>query len=281
MVKMINRFAPMNLTYQKFQLQTFLNDVSEVGFTKIDLWTCPTHFYVDTFSHSDTDQLKRQLQQKKLSISCISPRQSCPNPFHLAAKDKDMIRRTKNYFQQVVYSAHELEAPRIMITSGWSFNDETREEAWKRSVSLCKWLCRFAESYGVKVAIEPLTPQSTKLVNSIEEMKKYIADVDERNLKIIVDTGTIRREKESLSQYFQVFGEIIDYCHLTNYKKEQFAHVDWTNGERHLASTLKEIEQNHYQGDFCLEYTHRDYFDNPREIYETTYNQILKMEENK
>lgn len=65
MVKMINRFAPMNLTYQKFQLQTFLNDVSEVGFTKIDLWTCPTHFYVDTFSHSDTDQLKRQLQQKK------------------------------------------------------------------------------------------------------------------------------------------------------------------------------------------------------------------------
>lgn len=278
---MLQQFAPMNHCYQQFQLGTFLQDVSELGFKTIDLWTCPAHFYVDNHSHDETESLKRQLTNLGLKISCISPRQSSPQPFHLAVKGTDMIQRTKNYFQQVIYSAHELEVPRVMITSGWSFRDEAWEEAWKRSVEMCQWLSIFAESNGVKVAIEPLTSTSTKLVNSLERMQQYLTAVNQSNLKVIIDTGTIFRGQESISQYFQAFGETIDYCHLTNYQTGQFAHVNWQDGELDLTNILNEFADFGYQGAFCLEFTHPSYRENPREVYQKTYDQLIKMEEKK
>lgn len=278
---MLQQFAPMNHCYQQFQLETFLQDISEIGFQSIDLWTCPTHFYVDNYSHEDTVYLKQQLTKRKLTISCLSPRQSSPLPFHLAAKGSDMIQRTKNYFQQVVYSAHELAVPRIMITSGWSFRDEDWQEAWQRSVELCQWLSDFAESYGVKVAIEPLTSTSTKLVNSLERMQQYLTDVNHQNLKVIIDTGTVFRSQESISQYFQAFGEKIDYCHLTNYQAGQFAHVNWQDGELDLNNILNEFADFGYQGAFCLEFTHPSYRKDPQQIYQITYDQLKKMEEEK
>lgn len=278
---MIERFAPMNHCYQQHQLDTFLREVSEIGFKKIDLWTCPTHFYVDNFWHEDVNTLRKKLSEQHLVISCLSPRQSCPNPFHLAVKNTEAIQRTRNYFQQIIYAAHELEVPRIMVTSGWSFQDEAWEVAWGRSVELCRWVCQFAQSYGVKIAIEPLTKSSTKLVNSCDRMFEYFTEVDHKNLKVILDTGTVLRSEDSISKYFKTFGDKIDYCHLTNYQSNQFAHVAWHDGEFELFKVLKELELFGYAGDFCLEYTATKYQKNPKKVYEATYHQIKKMEENK
>ncbi|EOH97500.1 sugar phosphate isomerase/epimerase family protein [Enterococcus pallens] len=275
----MQRFAPMNHCYQQYQLETFLKEISEIGYQTIDLWACPTHFFIDSYSHTDTLTFQQLLKKFSLSVSCLSPRQSCPQPFHLAAKGTEAIRQTKNYFRHVVYSAHELECPRIMITSGWAFHDEDPAAAWLRSVEMAHWLSRFAKSYGIKVAMEPLTPQSTKLVNSLERMKRYLTEVDEENLKVIIDTGTISRQGECIADYFQIFGSCIDYCHLTNYQKGQFAHVAWQTGELKLQQVLEEFQQQGYQGEFCLEFTHSSYRENPRKIYQATYDQLKLLEE--
>lgn len=275
----MRRFAPMNHCYQQHQLGKFLKDVSEIGYRTIDLWACPTHFTIDNYRHTDTQHFTQQLKKFGLTVSCLSPRQSCPQPFHLAAKGEEAIRQTKNYFQQVVYSAHELKSPRIMITSGWAFRDEDPAEAWLRSVEMAHWLSRFARSYGIKVAIEPLTPQSTQLVNSLERMECYVSEVDEENLKVIIDTGTISRQKETITDYFQAFGTRIDYCHLTNYQTGQFAHMAWQTGELELRQVLKEFQQQGYQGEFCLEFTHSSYRENPQQIYQATYDQLKLLEE--
>lgn len=276
---MIERFAPMNHCFQRYQLDTFLSSISKIGYKKIDIWTCPNHFLLDSYSHSDANVFKNKLRMYDLEVSCLSPRQSCPQPYNLATKDPEMITYVKHYFQNAVYSAHELEIPRIMITSGWSFSDENEEEGWLRSVDMCKWLSSFAEAYGVNVAMEPLTRESTRLVNSFEKIKKYVEDVNESNLKIILETGTIIRSNDTITDYFAHFENKIDYCHLTSYKVGNFSHVSWQDGHLDLNDILREMKRYNYTGDFCLEYTDASYQKNPEKIYADSYKLIRELEE--
>lgn len=274
---MLHRLSAMNQSFQRWSFETFLREISHIGFRKIDLWTSPHHFLVDHYQHDDTDALKKKLREYSLEVSCLTPRQSCPQPYHLASKN-EMISDSKKYFQQIVYSAHELEIPRILVTSGWSFEDESLEEAWERSILFCQWLASFSESYGIKIALEPLTKQSSRLVYSLESMKSYVEQVGHSNLTIAVDTGTIIRRGETVSEYFKVFGEKIDYCHLTSYRRDQFAHVAWQDGELPLSKILEEFLKYDYRGDFCLEYTASQYQKKPVEIYLESYNYIKKLE---
>lgn len=88
------------------------------------------------------------MSQYDIRIVSITPRQSCPNPFHMAVKKTELREKAKQYFQNMILAAHELSCPKLLITSGWQSYSETRQEAWDRSVWMVGELCRFAENMG-------------------------------------------------------------------------------------------------------------------------------------
>ena len=75
------------------------------------------------------------MSQYDIRIVSITPRQSCPNPFHMAVKKTELREKAKQYFQNMILAAHELSCPKPagslilrqdrkhgIVVSGWLAN---------------------------------------------------------------------------------------------------------------------------------------------------------------
>lgn len=271
----MSRFAPMNHVYRFFELEDYVKSVAGLGYESIDLWTCGAHFLVDDHGYEDVGFVKGLLKKYHVNVVSITPEQSCPKPYSMAVKKKELRQKARNYFQNVVLAAHELECPVVSINSGWQFYSETRQEAWKRSVEMVGDLCHFAEAYGVRLSMETLSRQSTLLVNRLGDLKRMIDDVASANFSVTVDIHTIHNAGESLQDYFDTFGSRLNHCHFMDYRDGVRAHLAWGDGQEDPGKVLQVFRRNGYAGNFVLEFTDAKYFPEPGKAYGQTM-RILK-----
>lgn len=267
----IEQFAPMNHIYRFYELDDYMKSIAEIGYHSMDLWTCGSHYFVDNYGYENTKHIKKLMDQYSLNIVSITPRQSCPNPFHMAVKKKELREKTKQYFQNMILAAHELSCSKLLITSGWQYYSETRQEAWDRSVWMIGELCRFAEKYGVFLTMETLSRQSTTLVNTIKDLKKMMKAVNSKAFAVTADLHTIHNAGESIQDYFDIFREKLNHCHFMDYKDGVRSHLAWGDGEANIKDILDIFDRNRFLGHFVLEYTDSQYFLEPEKAYEKTF----------
>ena len=86
----IEQFAPMNHIYRFYELNDYMKSIAEIGYHSMDLWTCGSHYFVDSNNYEDTKYIKKLMSQYDIRIVSITPRQSCPNPFHMAVKKTEL-----------------------------------------------------------------------------------------------------------------------------------------------------------------------------------------------
>ena len=270
----IEQFAPMNHIYRFYELNDYMKSIAEIGYHSMDLWTCGSHYFVDSNNYEDTKYIKKLMSQYDIRIVSITPRQSCPNPFHMAVKKTELREKAKQYFQNMILAAHELSCPKLLITSGWQSYSETRQEAWDRSVWMVGELCRFAEKYAVSLTMETLSRQSTTLVNTISDLKQMMKEVNSKAFTITADIHTIYNAKESIQDYFDTFGKKLNHCHFMDYKNGIRSHLAWGDGEADIKEILDIFDRNRFSGHFVLEYTDSKYFLEPFKVYEKTYHII-------
>ena len=75
----IEQFAPMNHIYRFYELNDYMKSIAEIGYHSMDLWTCGSHYFVDSNNYEDTKYIKKLMSQYDIRIVSITPRQSCPN----------------------------------------------------------------------------------------------------------------------------------------------------------------------------------------------------------
>lgn len=148
--------AAMNCHHRFYPLEEFFASAASNGYKKVELWTGPQHFYMDHERYDSIDKLKQLEQRYHLKIIGICPEQTNPKPNNMAAREQDMQDRVYHYFCNAVDVACELQAQQVVVTSGWAFLDEPKQEAWKRSVTMLKRIAQYAQANGMKLAIEAL-----------------------------------------------------------------------------------------------------------------------------
>lgn len=273
----ISQFAPMNHIYRFYELEDYLRSVSGIGFRSIDLWTCGAHFFVDDRGYEDIGYLRNYLRKYDLKVVSVTPEQSCPKPYHMAVKKKELREKAKKYFQNIILAANELECSKISVNSGWQFYSETRQEAWNRSVEMVGDLCHFAEKYGVCLTMETLSRLSTTLVNRLSDLRQMMQEVNSRAFAVTADIHTIHNAGETLQEYFDAFGTRLNHCHFMDHQDGVRPHLAWGYGQERPEQVLEIFERNGYTGNFVLEYTDAKYFMKPENVYKRTMDILRKV----
>ena len=65
--------------------------------------------------------------------------------------------------------------------------DFPREDAWQQLVQVGRILGQTGAKYGVTVALEPLRPAETNMVNSMAEGRRLVEEVDHPNFRLLCD----------------------------------------------------------------------------------------------
>ncbi|MFR7671145.1 MAG: sugar phosphate isomerase/epimerase family protein, partial [Collinsella sp.] len=162
---------------------------------------------------------------------CVCPEQNNPKPWNVAVRGEAGQKRILSYFKNVIDVAVELGVPQILVTSGWAYLDEPAEDAWARSVAMLRSVCAYADTRGIRVALEALQPSESVLVNTAQDVARILEAVDRPNLKACIDFGAMEVAGDTIDGYFEVLGDKIVHTHF----------VDVGGGTTHLARATASV----------------------------------------
>ncbi len=256
------QFAGMNQHYRKFSLDYFLDAQQRVGFQNIELWLGTPHFWLDSMSYDDCRAIRKKVAERTLNVvSVTSP--SVAYQYQYASQEKAHFEKSVRYFSNGIKAAAELGAKIMTINSGWGYWNEDRHDAFERSKAMISLLCNVAASEGIFLAMESLTSLESNIVNNIETAKRMFDEINHPALKIMIDTVATGCARETISQWFEVFGKDLVHMHFVDGDRRTSAHYVWGDGEYSLENELQHLRENNYTGYLVQEVVDERYFGNP------------------
>ncbi|WP_223594867.1 sugar phosphate isomerase/epimerase family protein [Neobacillus bataviensis] len=255
-----DQITGMNFHYKHYPLEYFLDAMVRYEFKNIELWGASPHFYVEEMSIQDIRNVKKEIDRRDLSVVCFTPEQ-CVYPINLAAKEKRIRENSIQYFIKSAEAAKELEAPMLLVTPGWGYENEDRQEAWKRTRDSLEKLAGIAAELDLTLAFEPLTRMESNLVNDAKSLKAMLDEVNSPNLKGMIDTIPMALTKEDFLDYHNLLNQDLVHIHFIDGKPE--GHLAWGDGVLPLQKYIDQLSQIGYKGFLTLEYTSYQYVQNP------------------
>ena len=138
-----------------------------------------------------------------------------------------------------------------IIYAAWNGKKLPYEEkafTWERSVNCMKEAAKVFEDNNIYFNVEVVNRFESFLINTCEEAKQYLADVDSQNLGILLDTFHMNIEEDSLVKAIELAGKDLRYFHVgeNNRKFPGLGTMPW----KIIFDSLKIID---YKGPISME----------------------------
>jgi fructoselysine 3-epimerase len=242
------KLANMNQHYHRYPLEYFLDSKVRVGLQAIELWAGTPHLYVNDATHQEISAVLKEIMKRDLNIVCFTPEQ-CIYPINLSAKEETCRKRSIEYFKKCIGVGNSLECNKLLVTVGFGFYNEPREEAWKRAVDSLQQLSIEAEAAGTILVLESMSHIGSNVIRDLESLKKMYEEVKSPNLKVMLDTIPMVLAGDTIENYGEAFGDDLVHIHFIDGDGKTAAHQAWGEGVFPLESfkdSLKKINYQHY-----------------------------------
>ena len=236
----IDQFAVVNILFQFYSFDYFLESAAKIGFRKIDLWTGYPHMLLDNDYEKQCGEIRKKCEDMGLQIANVMPK--------------------------VIGWPEILGAPSLQLVPGTGLYDQPVEPAWQRSRdSLCR-VAEYAEKKGKQLALEAIQIVESNLVGNKETLFRMVNEVNSPALGAVVDTTHMEKNGESLDEYFELLGTKIKRIHLN--ESDQ---LPWGEGHAPIQVYLNQIRRAGYNGEFSIEICSRTHYLKPYITLKNTY----------
>ena len=241
----------------RFGINTFLftspftNDSTKL-FPKFKRWGFQSiEIPIEDPSHIDPAHVKRELDKHGLvcgtACACVGP-------------DRDLRGTRKQqadglkYMMKVIDQMVVLECPALIgpVYSAVGRADAVPpaeyKQQWKTVVKNLKTLCKYAQSKGKLIYMEPLNRFETDFINTCDQALKMVKDVGSPALKLHLDTFHMNIEEKNQAAAIRKAGKLLGHLHACGCDRGTPGndHIDWKG----IAKALKDIR---YDGDVVIE----------------------------
>ncbi len=181
---------------------------------------------------SDEDFASLRKTVAESGIHCEVCNNLFPASVRLTGADAD-FGKVEAYLDKALARAESLGVKAVVFGSGGAKTVPAGfpyDEAYKQVVSVSRIVSREARKHGIMVAIEPIRKPECNIINSFAEGVKLADDVNEDNVRVLVDFFHLTWEKE-------------DPEVLVKYGKDYLIHVHFAfpqGGDRIYPESLSE-----------------------------------------
>lgn len=256
------RIIGMNITFKHFPFLYFLESMERLEIEEIEIWAGEPHLFIYRNALGNMRMMKREIKARNLNVSCYTPEQ-CVYPYNIAASDTGWRNTSIAYFVDNLYAALELEADKMLITSGIGDFSVSQEESWKYASDSIYQLSKVAEKEGMTLALEPLTQFESNLVTDFKGLKKMIEQIQSPSLKGMIDSVAMQLAGETPDDYFSMLPEL-NHFHLIDGDGQTDAHLSLDDGIQDWRGYLKSLHHHGYEGTCTLEVMGSAYYQDPQ-----------------
>lgn len=244
-----------------------IQKTKEIGFDCIDIFTDPLN--LDIQERKQTRQECNRVGLPIASVCCVA---TGLIDFHPSIQ-RFHIERVKSYLDL----CYEYEADNLLLVLGeYAWNREVipPQQQWQLGVDACKELAQYAETLGLKIALE-LEPFPLSLLNSVDAMVKFIDDVNHPALQANIDISHLLLAGCEPWELQKLKGKAI-HVHISDCDGKVHGDLPPGRGVVDFSGYLDELKKLNIEGTISIEL---EFSPNPdtieewvREAYESTSN---------
>jgi sugar phosphate isomerase/epimerase len=221
-----------------------IQKTKELGFDTIDIFTDPLDIDV-----RERRRIKNECDRHGLpivSIACVAVGLVDFNP----SVQRFSVERVKAYLDL----AYEYEAKNVLLVLGeyiWNQEVIPPAEQWQTAVKNCRVLAEHAGTLGVQIALE-LEPFPLSLVNDVETMVRFIADVGHPAVRANIDVSHLCLSKVRPEELRRLKGQAI-HVHISDCDGKKHGDLPPGRGVVDFLPYLQEIKALGIEGSVSIE----------------------------
>ncbi|WP_276353773.1 sugar phosphate isomerase/epimerase family protein [Cohnella caldifontis] len=198
----------------------------------------------------DTAEIKRLMAQYGLSVTSICGIYTAERD--LSSSDPDIRSHAVAYVKACVDLAAEAGAKVLIVVPspvGKSAPGTTAREEWSNAVSSLREAGQYAETRGIRLAIEALNRFETYLVNKLDLAKRLAEEVGMPSVGIMADLFHMNIEERNPCQAIRNIAPYLFHVHIADNTREAAG-----LGITDFAAVLRTLIDVGYQGSLTMEF---------------------------
>lgn len=176
-----------------------------------------------------------------------------PKEYDVSSSDATVRRNGIAFMKKVMDAMYQAGIDRVggTVYSYWPADYShpfDKPTARKHSIESVKELAEYARQYDITLLIETLNRFEQFLLNDAEEAVSYVKEVDEPNVKVMLDTFHMNIEEDNIADAIRYTGDHLGHLHIgeANRKVPGKGSMPW----KEIGQALKDI---HYDGYVVME----------------------------
>jgi len=205
----------------------------------------------DLLRMSDSELIALRDLAKELDLE-ISSNIGPPKQYDVASRDP-AVRDAGICFLTDIMKKMDIIGSRNLVGVTYTywpndFSDLDKPALWSRGVESCSIMGKTAQDLGITMSLEVVNRFETLVLNTAEEAVQFCRDVDNPNVKILLDTFHMNIEEDNIGDAIRTAGSLLGHLHVGegNRKLPGQGSLPW--GE--IGTALREIG---YDGGVVME----------------------------
>ena len=248
--------------YQRNPLENVFEDAKRFGYDYIELWGGRPHAYAPDLAAGEIDDVLRLRDKYGVPITGYCPEHNAyPYNFMIGSERQreDAVRYLKGCLDQ----AKALGSDYMLISPAHAGYETTGREIRDRLYRTCEELAKHAENVGVRIVVEPLTPEESNAFQTANDLVDLFEHVDSDYLLGMCDIIPPFLLQEQIMSYFSKLGDKLYHLHIVDSNGTDASHVVPGEGVLPLEELLGEIRDLPYERTATIELV-TGYINEPR-----------------
>lgn len=261
--------------YQRNPLAHCFIDAKRFGYDYIELWGGRPHAFAPDLKAGDIDELKRLIDQYEMPVLGFTPEHN-GYPYNFMIGSEAQRRDAVDYLKLSLDMAREMGADYMLVSPAHAGYEASYEEIWDRMLRTLRELTAHAETVGVKLVVETLTPFESNAFKNANDLQELFKRIDSPYIVGMVDIVPPFVQQESIMAYFSKLGQKLYHMHIIDGEMATDSHIMPGDGAIPIQEMLCELKEIGYDGTATIELV-LGYINEPRMYARRAINRVREM----
>jgi len=220
--------------------------VAEAGYSGVEVAPFTFGESVAGLSAAARAQLLRAAQEAGLEIVGLHWLLAKPEGLHIGHPEAGVRARTADHLRRLADFCGDLGGKVMVFGSPGQRGGSAGagpEEAWRWGAETLSGVLPTLEEREVTLCLEPLSPEETDFINTADQARRLIAELDHPRFRLILDVKAMCSEPEPVPEIIRRNADLLAHVHANDANRQGpgFGEVDF----RPILGALREVG---YQG---------------------------------
>jgi D-psicose/D-tagatose/L-ribulose 3-epimerase len=216
-------FAICNELFKQVPFERACEQIRKLGYKGLEIAPFTLAEDPAALSAQDRDRIQRTIVEAGLEFAGLHWLLATPAGLHATTRDESVRKRTWNYVHELIdlcadLAATESEDKGVMVFGSPQQRSTTDGTTAREAIDIftheLAHAAPHAESRGVKILIEPLSPQQTDVINCLNDAVAIVKQIGSPAVQTMFDTHNAAAENDSHPALVRKYAPYIHHVHV-------------------------------------------------------------------